>query len=82
MTPVSAAATPTVPRTTLLDVWQVLAEKFADQIALRDPHAQPVFEISYGQLFRRIQTLAAGLQALGIRSGDRVAIFAENSPAG
>ncbi|MFS8885228.1 AMP-dependent synthetase/ligase [Synechococcus sp. H70.2] len=80
MTPVSAAATPTVPRTTLLDVWQVLAEKFADQIALRDPHAQPVFEISYGQLFRRIQTLAAGLQALGIRSGDRVAIFAENSP--
>ena len=80
MTPVSAAATPTVPRTTLLDVWQVLAEKFADQIALRDPHAQPVFEISYGQLFRRIQTLAAGLQALGIRCGDRVALFAENSP--
>ncbi|MFS8922862.1 AMP-binding protein, partial [Synechococcus sp. B60.1] len=80
MATVSAAATPTAPGTTLLNVWQVLAEKFADQIALRDPHAQPVLEISYGELFRGIQTLAAGLQALGIRPGDRVAIFAENSP--
>lgn len=78
MTTVSAAATPA--STTLLNIWQVLAEKFADHTALRDPHAQPVFEISYGQLFRRIQTLAAGLQALGIRPGDRVAIFADNSP--
>jgi long-chain acyl-CoA synthetase len=80
VTVVSAAATPAAPETTLLNVWQVLAEKFADQPALRDPHAQPVFEISYGELFRRIQTLAAGLQALGIRPGDRVAIFADNSP--
>jgi len=80
MKPAIASATPTTPGTTLLNVWQRLAEEFAGQIALRDPHAQPVFEISYGELFRRIQTLAAGLQALGIRPGDRVAIFADNSP--
>ncbi len=80
MKPAIASATPAAPGTTLLNVWQRLAEEFAGQIALRDPHAQPVFEISYGELFRRIQTLAAGLQALGIRPGDRVAIFADNSP--
>lgn len=80
MTTAAASATPTAPETTLLNVWQVLAEEFAGQVALRDPHAQPVFEMSYGELFRRIQTLAAGLQALGICPGDRVAIFADNSP--
>lgn len=56
MTTAAASATPTAPETTLLNVWQVLAEEFAGQVALRDPHAQPVFEMSYGELFRRIQS--------------------------
>ncbi|MEN9203755.1 MAG: AMP-binding protein [Thermostichus sp. DG_1_6_bins_120] len=78
MTTAIASATPT--GTTLLNVWQRLAEQFPKQIALRDPHAQPVFEITYGNLFRQIQALAGGLQALGIRAGDRVALIADNSP--
>lgn len=80
MTTAIASATPTAPGTTLLNVWQRLAEQFPKHIALRDPHVQPVFEITYGELFQRVQALASGLQALGIRPGDRVAIIADNSP--
>ncbi|MCJ2541836.1 AMP-dependent synthetase/ligase [Thermostichus vulcanus] len=80
MTTAIASATPTAPGTTLLNVWQRLAEQFPQHIALRDPHVQPVFEITYSKLFQQVQTLASGLQALGIRPGDRVALIADNSP--
>ncbi|MFQ3613251.1 MAG: AMP-binding protein [Cyanobacteriota bacterium] len=80
MTTAIASATPTAPGTTLLNVWQRLAEQFPQHIALRDPHVQPVFEITYGSLFQQVQDLASGLQALGIRRGDRVALIADNSP--
>ncbi|MCF2971497.1 AMP-binding protein [Synechococcus sp. Nb3U1] len=80
MTTAIASATPTAPGTTLLNVWQRLAEQFPKHIALRDPHVQPVFEITYGEFFQRVQALASGLQALGIRPGDRVALIADNSP--
>ncbi|MFQ3584324.1 MAG: AMP-binding protein [Cyanobacteriota bacterium] len=80
MTTAIASATPTAPGGTLLNVWQRLAEQFPQHIALRDPHVQPVFQITYGDLFQQIKTLAGGLQGLGIRPGDRVALIADNSP--
>jgi long-chain acyl-CoA synthetase len=36
--------------------------------------------ISYGQLDRAVDSLAAGLQRLGVGSGDRVAVMLPNSP--
>ncbi|MGK7888921.1 MAG: long-chain fatty acid--CoA ligase [Leptolyngbyaceae cyanobacterium] len=65
----------------LPDVWAVTAEKFGDRItALLDPHVKPVVKFTYGQLYSEICRFAAGLQALGVKKGDRVALFSENSP--
>ncbi len=65
---------------TLLNVWTLLAEQYPDLIALRDPHSQPVFEITYKDLFQQMQWFAAGLQSLGLQPGDRVALIADNNP--
>ena len=37
-------------------------------------------ELTYGQLYERVQGLAAGLRATGIDQGDVVALLADNSP--
>jgi long-chain acyl-CoA synthetase len=66
--------------TTLLSVWEVLAERYPQVTALLDPHKDPKLELSYGELFDRIRAFAGGLQSLGIQPGDRVAIFADNCP--
>lgn len=66
--------------TTLLSIWEVLAERYPQVTALLDPHSDPKVELSYGELFDRIRAFAGGLQSLGIQPGDRVAIFADNCP--
>lgn len=68
----------------LPEIWPLLRERFGDTIALKDPHAKPVVEISYSQLADRIQQFAAGVQALGLPPmaeglPARVALFANNS---
>ncbi|NJN90545.1 MAG: long-chain fatty acid--CoA ligase, partial [Leptolyngbyaceae cyanobacterium SL_5_14] len=65
---------------TLYTVWQQLVSQHANAIALRDPHAQPVREWTYAQVYEQILQFAGGLQMLGVQAGDRVAIIAENSP--
>ena len=64
----------------LPEVWQIAADKFGDTIALKDPHAKPEVVITYQDLFTQIQQFAAGLQTLGIKPQDKVALFADNSP--
>ena len=61
-------------------IWQIAAQKFGDTIALKDPHSKPEVEISYQDLFSKIQQFATGLQALGIQPQNKVALFADNSP--
>jgi long-chain acyl-CoA synthetase len=61
-------------------VWQITAAKFGNIIALKDPHAKPVVEISYQDLFSKIQQFAISLQTLGIQPQTKVALFADNSP--
>jgi len=61
-------------------IWQIAAQKFGDTIALKDPHSKPQVEISYQDLFNKIQQFATGLQTLGIQSQNKVALFADNSP--
>ena len=64
----------------LPEIWQIAAEKFGDTIALQDPHAKPEIAINYRDLSAQIQQFAAGLQTLGIKPQDKVALFSDNSP--
>ena len=61
-------------------IWQIAAQKFGDTIALKDPHSKPEVEISYQDLYSKIQQFATGLQTLGIQPQQKVALFADNSP--
>ena len=61
-------------------VFQIAADKFADIVALHDPHAKPEVIFTYEQLNSKIQQFATGLQVLGIQPQDKVALFADNSP--
>ncbi|KAB8317708.1 long-chain fatty acid--CoA ligase [Tolypothrix campylonemoides VB511288] len=62
------------------EIWALVAKRCGDAVALRDPHAQPEVVITYTQLFQKIQQFAAGLQALGVKAGERVSLISDNSP--
>lgn len=61
-------------------MWQILAEKYGDSVALEEPHAS-VDRISY--TFRELEDLimgfAKGLLELGLEQHERVSLFSENS---
>ena len=62
------------------EIWPIARNNFGETIALLDPHSKPKVEISYNELYHKIHEFAAGLQALGVKPGDRVALFSDNSP--
>ncbi len=62
------------------EIWAIASSRFGETVALKDPHAQPDSVLTYTQLYDSIQIFAASLQALGVKRGDRVALFADNSP--
>ncbi|MBD2388293.1 AMP-dependent synthetase/ligase [Cylindrospermum sp. FACHB-282] len=64
----------------LPEIWPIAAKEFGNQVALRNPHAKPEVVITYTQLAEQIQQFAAGLQALGVKQGDRISLIADNSP--
>jgi len=64
----------------LPELWAIAAQRFGSVVALHDPHATPEVSITYTELAQKIQQFAAGLQSLGIRPGDHVALFADNQP--
>ncbi|MGH1394022.1 MAG: AMP-dependent synthetase/ligase [Trichormus sp.] len=64
----------------LSEIWPLAAKQFGNIVALHNPHAQPEVKITYSQLAEKIQQFAAGLQALGVQSGDRISLIADNSP--
>ena len=63
----------------LEQLWGELARQHGDALALDAPHATPPEQLSFRQLHQRIEQAAAGFAALGIRSGEVVALFSENS---
>lgn len=63
----------------LWEIWPIAAREFGDVVALRSPHSHPEINLSFRELYRQLQGFAAGLQALGVQPGDRLAIFADNS---
>ncbi|MDX2256725.1 MAG: AMP-binding protein [Pseudanabaenaceae cyanobacterium bins.39] len=64
----------------LWQLWQRSAQQYGDTIALHDPHASPPVRISYRDAFAQINAFGAGLRALGVQCGDKVALIADNSP--
>ncbi|AVH64509.1 long-chain fatty acid--CoA ligase [Nostoc sp. 'Peltigera membranacea cyanobiont' 213] len=64
----------------LPEVWPLAAQKFGDVVALRSPHTKQEIVITYTQLAEQIQLFAAGLQALGVKVGDRISLISDNSP--
>ena len=62
------------------EIWAIAAERFGHIVALHDPHSKPAAQLTFAELHQQIRQFAAGLQALGINKGDRVALFADNSP--
>ncbi|MDX2096224.1 MAG: long-chain fatty acid--CoA ligase [Leptolyngbyaceae cyanobacterium bins.59] len=64
----------------LAEIWPLAAQRFGETIALWDSHSKPEVKLTYRELGHQIQRFAAGLQALGVAEGDRVALFADNSP--
>lgn len=62
------------------EIWEIARAQYGDTIALRDPHSQPEIVLTYAQLYKQIRLFGAGLQALGIKIGDRVSLFADNQP--
>ncbi|ABW30516.1 AMP-dependent synthetase/ligase [Acaryochloris marina] len=61
------------------EIWPIAAQRFGEIVALRDPHVKPEVNLTYVELNRQVQRFAASLQALGVKPGDRVALFADNS---
>lgn len=61
------------------EIWPIVAEKYGDIVAIKDPHNQPAATLTYRQLGEAIRTFAAGLQSLGIENRAHVALFADNS---
>ena len=64
----------------LEQLWPRLAERHGDTTALDAPHAKPPEQLSFRDLNARIEQAAAGFAALGVKPGDVVALFSENSP--
>ena len=64
----------------LPEMWAIAAQRFSQNIAVYDSHAKPVVKLTYAELYQQMQQFAAGLQALGVKQGDYIALFADNSP--
>lgn len=63
----------------LPEIWSIAAQRFGPIVAVNDPNAKPQITLTYADLYQTMQRVAAGLQALGVARGDRVAIFSDNS---
>jgi long-chain acyl-CoA synthetase len=64
----------------IAQIWPIVARKHGQVVALNSPHEQPAVSLTYSELFEQMRRFAAGLQALGVEAGDRLALFADNSP--
>jgi long-chain acyl-CoA synthetase len=68
-------AVPSIP-----DMWAIAAQRFSTIPAVQDSHSVPPVKLTYTALYEQMQAFAAGLQALGVKTGDRVGLFSDNSP--
>jgi long-chain acyl-CoA synthetase len=62
----------------LPEIWPIAAHRFGNVVALRDNYSKPNVVLTYVELHQNLQQFASGLQALGIKMGDRISLFADN----
>lgn len=65
---------------TLNELFNGAVEKYREQEFLRYKSDGEWRSLTFGEVARRVRELALGLGRLGIRAGDRVAIWSENRP--
>ena len=61
-------------------LWPWLEQRHGALLAVDAPHAVHPERFTYEELSQQITTAAEGFRALGVRQGDVVGLFAENSP--
>jgi long-chain acyl-CoA synthetase len=63
---------------TLAEAFRITATDFADRVAVRTKDDE--VSLTWGQLNERVDALAGGLAALGVKRGDNVALMLSNRP--
>lgn len=64
----------------LSEVWAIASKRFGKTKALVAPHITPQVSLTYQELWEKIQQFGTGLQTLGVKPQDKIALFADNSP--
>src|SRR5919197_3106642 len=64
--------------TTLAEAFRITAEDFSDRVAVRTKDDE--VSLTWGDLRERVDALAGGLAALGVKKGDTVALMLSNRP--
>ncbi len=65
--------------TALPEIWPIAAHRFGSIVALNDPHHKPAAQLTYAELWQQIQRFASTMQQLGVKPGDRISLFSDNS---
>jgi long-chain acyl-CoA synthetase len=65
--------------TALPEIWPIAAHRFGAIVALNDPHHKPAAQLTYAELWQQIQRFASAMQQLGVKPGDRISLFSDNS---
>ena len=63
---------------TLIEVFEQTVSRYPDHVFLSENHGQGYQGQTYAEAHRQVLQLAAGLQSIGVKKGDRVAILSEN----
>jgi long-chain acyl-CoA synthetase len=66
--------------TTLNELFNFAVDRYRDKAMLRFKREGNWQSLNYGDVARRVRELALGLYELGLRSGDKIAIWSENRP--
>ncbi|CAL5413923.1 unnamed protein product [Camellia sinensis] len=64
---------------TVPDIWRSSAERFGDRVALVDPYHDPPLTMTYKQIEQEILDFSEGLRVIGLKPGEKLALFADNS---
>lgn len=65
---------------TVNEVFNYAVDSYRESEFLRFKYEEAWQSLTYGEVARRVRELALGLHSLGLKSGDRVAIWSENRP--
>ncbi|PIA35950.1 hypothetical protein AQUCO_03400087v1 [Aquilegia coerulea] len=61
------------------DMWKYAAETYGDRTALVDPYHNPPTKLTYKQLKQEILEFCEGLRVVGLKTDEKIALYADNS---